>query len=87
MRGVVLSGRIAEKPLVGRFFVQLGAFRDIANARAMIRRALHAGTEPQTATQGGLTLVRVGPFPSHAAAASASHSLQAAGFETAITSP
>ena len=87
LRGVVLTGHIAEKPVAGKFFVQLGAFRDIANARRVIRRALHAGTEPKTATQGGLMLVRVGPFPSRAAAVSASHSLRAASFETAITSP
>ena len=87
LRGVVLSGHIAQKPVAGNFFVQLGAFRDLANARRLIQRVLRAGTEPQTTTQGGLTLVRVGPFPSRAAAASASHSLQAAGFETAITGP
>jgi hypothetical protein len=87
LRGVVLSGHSAKTSVAGRFFVQLGAFRDVANARILIRRALHAGTEPQTATQGDLTLVRVGPFASRAAAVSASHSLRAAGFETAITSP
>lgn len=87
LRGVVLSGQIAEKPAAGKFFVQLGAFRSIANARRLIQRVLRAGTEPQTATEGGLMVVRVGPFPSRAAAVSASRSLQAAGFETAITAP
>jgi hypothetical protein len=87
LRGVVLTGRIAAKPAAGKFFVQLGAFRDIANARRLIQRVLRAGTEPQTAMQRGLTVVRVGPFPSRTAALSASHSLRAAGFETAITSP
>jgi hypothetical protein len=86
LRDVNVTGHIAGKPDGGGFFVQLGAFRDIANARRLIQRVIRAGQEPQTASEGGMTLVRVGPFPSRTAALSTSHSLQAAGFETAITS-
>jgi cell division septation protein DedD len=66
------------------YVVQVGAFREPANARQLTGALRRRGEKPFTVTSGDLTLVRTGPFHSRQAATAASERLRKAGFDALI---
>jgi len=68
------------------FVVQIGAFRVRSNAEDALQRARRSGVEAQIRSQGGLTVVSAGPYPTNHAAAVAATQLRKAGLEAVITS-
>jgi len=73
----------AERPKIDGFIVQLGAFTDVYGANALSNRLKMAGypayTEPIDTSRGKLWRVRVGGYPSRAAAVEARDKLKADG--------
>jgi rare lipoprotein A len=63
----------------GTYFVQLGAFSNAANARRLANRASALG-QIQVSTVGNIRRVRLGPYPSEAAAREALSRARSAGF-------
>lgn len=76
----------AEAPATGRFAVQLGAFRDPVRAEHVAAALRRQGHEPRVVRLpgSGLARVRVGRFPSAAAAEALRARLAAAGFEAVV---
>jgi DedD protein len=75
----------------GNHILQLGAFAQPAGARAIEDRAaamgLRAWRETVETPQGERIRVRVGPFPSRAAAEEVRSRLKAAGMDATLVSP
>jgi DedD protein len=75
----------------GNHILQLGAFAQPAGARAIEDRAatmgLRAWRETVQTPQGERIRVRVGPFPSRAAAEEVRSRLKAAGMDATLVSP
>ncbi len=69
----------ADKPSPAAFVVQLGAFSDSAKTAALKTRAADLGLPTYIDKSGALTRLRVGPFPSRAAAAEVAAQLAEAG--------
>lgn len=70
----------------GAFIVQIGAFRDAANARQLATRLERLGETPFTDRGEGLLLVRTGPFVSRTMATTAVNRLRRAGIESYVLS-
>jgi hypothetical protein len=70
----------------GTFRVQVGAYRDIRNARDMARQVERLGYHAENAQSGALTLVSVGPFESRSEATRTTERLRSAGVESLVTS-
>jgi rare lipoprotein A len=63
----------------GSYYVQLGAFSNAANAQRLASRAQNLGTV-RVVSAGNIRRVRLGPYPSQAAANQAQSRARAAGF-------
>ena len=50
------------------YLIQLGVFKDAANAQSIVHEAKSAGVGARAETAGTLTRVRAGPFPTREAA-------------------
>jgi len=69
----------------GRYRVQLGAFRDAANARALWSRVGgQVGGTPSYVESGGVTRLQVGPYPTSSDAARACAAAKRAGTDCAV---
>ncbi len=93
LRDVAFGARVTRaesKPpapvAAGAFVVQIGAFREPANARQLATRLERLGETPFTDRGEGLLLVRTGPFVSRTMAAIAVNRLRRAGIESYILS-
>lgn len=73
-------------PRTGRYVVQVGAFSQEANAKAL-QRKLKAIGQDSTIDHTSLYLVRIGPFETRDQAASVRAKLEAAGVSAIITTP
>jgi hypothetical protein len=71
---------------VGRWIVQLGAFRLRSNADAAVARARRAGVEPIAVPGAKLIVVETGPFTTREEAAAVQQQLSAAGVEAVVLS-
>lgn len=77
-------GEAAAPTATGDWVVLIGAFRVAGNARQAVTLASHAGVEASLIPKGALTIVRAGPFATHAEAADAARRLKKAGLEAVI---
>jgi cell division septation protein DedD len=76
---------VAHAPSSSRpFVVQVGAFRDPANARELAARLARLGETSFTDKSDGLNLVRTGPFASRAVATTATKRLRRAGIDAYV---
>lgn len=79
----------AEPPKREGFIVQLGAYTDVYGARALARKLIKAGypayTEPVETSRGTLWRVRVGGYPSRAAASEARERLKTDGQDGVVS--
>ncbi|HSY49252.1 MAG TPA: carboxypeptidase regulatory-like domain-containing protein [Thermoanaerobaculia bacterium] len=76
---------VAHAPSSSRpFVVQVGAFRDPANARELAARLARLGEASFTDKSDGLNLVRTGPFASRAVATTATKRLRRAGIDAYV---
>jgi cell division protein FtsN len=71
-------------PRTGRYVVQVGAFSQEANAKALQKKLKSIGQE-STIDHTTLYLVRVGPFETREQAAGVRAKLEAAGISAIIT--
>jgi cell division protein FtsN len=71
-------------PRTGRYVVQVGAFSQEANAKALQKKLTSIGQEA-TIDHTSLYLVRIGPFDTRDQAASVRAKLEAAGISAIIT--
>jgi rare lipoprotein A len=76
----------AATPRTGRYVVQVGAFSQEANAKAL-QKKLAAISQNATIEHTALYLVRIGPFDTRDQAASVRAKLEAAGISAIITTP
>lgn len=82
----ILDGKPAERAAAGqKFYVQLGVFRDEANAREVLNRAGAAGVKAAGQKTEDKTRVRAGPFADRAAADAAVSKLKKAGLNGIVT--
>jgi SPOR domain/Pilus formation protein N terminal region len=98
MRDVVVQHGVAKSepatssvaaPLTsveGNFRVQVGAYRDIRNARDMARQVERLGYHAENAQSGMLIIVSVGPFASQSEARRTTERLREAGVDSVVTS-
>jgi cell division septation protein DedD len=70
---------------VHSFFVQLGAFREPRNAAQLVHRVAQTGTQAESVQRDQLIVVRVGPYPSRAAASETIAQLREKGFIGIVT--
>lgn len=83
----ILDGKPTERVAAGqKFYVQLGVFRDEANAREVLSRAGAAGVKAVGLKVEDKTRVRSGPFADRAAADAAASKLKKAGLNGIVTS-
>jgi hypothetical protein len=75
----------APAPAAGGFAVQAGAFRELANAARLVGELRRLGFAPFTIVENGLTLVRIGPYPTRDAASATVDRLHAARFDAIVT--
>ncbi|WP_341675177.1 SPOR domain-containing protein [Niveibacterium sp. SC-1] len=74
-----------EQPAASKgFLIQLGVFKDAANAQSIVHEAKAAGVGARTETVGALTRVRAGPFPTRDAADAAVAKLRKAGLSAVV---
>jgi len=66
------------------FLIQLGVFKDAANAQSIVHEAKSAGVGARVETTGTLTRVRAGPFPTREAADAAIAKLRKAGLSAVV---
>lgn len=79
------TGPVVLDEAGARWVVQLGAFRDPANAEALRERASRFVSDVTTVSSDtGLLVVRVGPWPSRIRAIEVRERLEAAGLETIV---
>jgi cell division protein FtsN len=71
-------------PRTGRYVVQVGAFSQEANAKALQKKLASIGQDA-TIDHTSLYLVRIGPFETRDQAASVRAKLEAAGISAIIT--
>ena len=76
--------RARATPRTGRYVVQVGAFSQEANAKALQKKLKSIGQE-STIDHTSLYLVRIGPFETRDQAASVRAKLEAAGISAIIT--
>ena len=82
----ILDGKPAEHAASGqKFYVQLGVFRDEANAREVLSRAGAAGVKAVGQKTEDKTRVRAGPFADRTAADAAVSKLKKAGLNGIVT--
>lgn len=82
----ILDGKPAERAATGqKYYVQLGVFRDEANAREVLNRAGAAGVKAVGQKSEDKTRVRAGPFADRAAADAAVNKLKKAGLSGIVT--
>ncbi|GAB2883117.1 hypothetical protein GCM10027046_09460 [Uliginosibacterium flavum] len=82
----ILDGKPAERAAAGqKLYVQLGVFRDEANAREVLNRAGAAGVKAVGQKTEDKTRVRAGPFADRAAADAAVSKLKKAGLNGIVT--
>lgn len=74
----ILEGK-EEAPIREAFFVQIGVYRDEANARDIKSKASSQGVKVSAETVGDKTRVRAGPFPDRATADAVVTKLKKAG--------
>ncbi|MDP5239791.1 SPOR domain-containing protein [Uliginosibacterium sp. 31-16] len=84
----ILEGKpaAAREPAGQKFYVQLGVFRDEANAREVLNRAGAGGVKAGTQKVEDKTRVRAGPFSDRAAADVVVAKLKKAGLNGIVTS-
>lgn len=84
-----LPAPAAAPPARGDWRVQLGAFRDRANAEALWRRVATRlkGAQPQYVEGGGVTRLQAGRYPSKKAAVSACGVARAGGAACVVVAP
>jgi DedD protein len=82
----ILDGKPAVRDGAAKFYVQLGVFRDDANAREVLSRAGAAGVKASGQKSEDKTRVRAGPFADRAAADAAVAKLKSAGLNGIVTS-
>ncbi|NSL55139.1 SPOR domain-containing protein [Uliginosibacterium aquaticum] len=70
----------------GRFFVQLGVYREEANAREVATRASSSGVKASLEKQADRTRVRAGPYADRASADKVVEKLKKAGLNGIVTS-
>ena len=75
----------AATPRTGRYVIQVGAFSQEANAKALQKKLASIGQDA-TIDHTSLYLVRIGPFETRDQAASVRAKLEAAGISANITS-
>ena len=74
----ILEGK-EETPIREAFFVQIGVYRDEANARDIKSKASSQGVKVSAEKVGDKTRVRAGPFPDRATADAVVTKLKKAG--------
>lgn len=79
----ILNDDSSNKP--SRFAVQLGSFKDAANAATLRGKAAGEGINAYVEPAGDKTRVRAGPFPSRDAAEAAAARLRKAGIPATVT--
>ena len=77
------QGASTARPVAQQYFIQVGAFANLQNARKTIAQlasmGLDAGAEPVVVQDGRLTRIRVGPFKTRAEARKAADQIKAKG--------
>lgn len=68
----------------GHFVIQLGSFKDSANASSLKSRAAAEGVGAYVESAGDKTRVRAGPYPSREAAEAAANRLRKAGLPASV---
>ena len=79
----ILNDDSSNKP--SRFVVQLGSFKDAANAATLRGKAVGEGINAYVEPAGDKTRVRAGPFPSRDTAEAAAARLRKAGIPATVT--
>ena len=83
----ILEGKPASRDIAAQsYFVQLGVFRDEANAREVMSRASASGVKAAGVKADDKTRVRAGPFSDRAMADAAVAKLKKAGLNGIVTS-
>ncbi len=82
---------VATGPVAQQYFIQVGAFAELENARKTLTRlesmGLDAGAAPVRVRDGRLTRIRVGPFKTRAAARKAAEQIKAQGLPALFVKP
>lgn len=82
----ILEGRAAASAVSAKIFVQLGVYREEANARDVVAKAAAAGVKAGVEKNNGRSRVRAGPYPDRAAAEKVILKLKKSGLSGIVTS-
>jgi len=83
-RAAALLGGEEQTAAAKGYLIQLGVFKDAANAQSIVHEAKSVGVGARVETTGTLTRVRAGPFPTREAADAAIAKLRKAGLSAVV---